>query len=284
MEYLSSNPSSISFVFRLKYKINDVLTLLLLSDLHLDNPKTDRKLLKCLLDEAKERKAIVLINGDLFCVMQSKDDDRHSKQSVMKEHNETSYFNDVVNDVYNFLLPYKDIIAYSGNGNHETKIKKVKEVDLMLWLCDLLQKSGSKIIKGDYRGFLNFVFEHSSGGAVKQYCIYHHHSFGGGGKTTKGINQFQSMMLDVQDVDAIWMSHTHEFSHHINVVEYLNQKWETISREIDCIRTPTFKEEFLGIGSGWHVERGGGGKPLGGCWVELQIKSDGIKRKIYRAI
>jgi predicted phosphodiesterase len=284
MQYLSSNPSNISFVFRFKYKVNDTFNLLLLSDLHLDNPKTDRKILKRLLDEAKEKQAIVLINGDLFCVMQSKDDERHSKQSVMAEHNETSYFNDVVNDVYNFLLPYKDIIAYSGNGNHETKIKKVKEVDLMLWLTDLLQKSGSKIIKGDYRGYLNFVFEHESGGNVKKYCIYHFHGAGGGGKSTKGVNQFQSLMLDIQDVDAIWMGHVHEFSHHINVIECLNQKFETISKEVDCIRTPTFKEEFLGLGSGWHVERAGGGKPIGGAWVELELKSNEIKRKIYRAI
>jgi hypothetical protein len=284
MQYLSSNPSNISFVFRFKYKVNDVLNLLLLSDLHLDNPKTDRKAIKRLLEEAKEKQAIVLINGDLFCVMQSKDDERHSKQSVMKEHNETSYFNDVINDVYNFLLPYKDIIAYSGNGNHETKIKKVKEVDLMLWLTDLLQKSGSKIIKGDYRGYLNFVFEHQGGGNVRQYCIYHHHGFGGGGKTTKGVNQFQSMMLDVQQVDCIWMGHTHEYTHHINVVESVNSKFETISKEVDCIRTPTFKEEFLEVGGGWHIERGGGAKVLGGAWCELTIKSDCIKRKIYRAI
>ena len=39
---------------------------LLLSDLHIDNPKCDRKLLLKVLNQAKEQNAIILIFGDLF--------------------------------------------------------------------------------------------------------------------------------------------------------------------------------------------------------------------------
>jgi len=39
---------------------------LLISDIHWDNPHCDRKLLKKHLDEALEINADVLINGDLF--------------------------------------------------------------------------------------------------------------------------------------------------------------------------------------------------------------------------
>jgi UDP-2,3-diacylglucosamine pyrophosphatase LpxH len=49
---------------------------LMISDVHFDNPKCDRKLLKKHLDEAKRRNAKVLINGDLFDLMQGKNDKR----------------------------------------------------------------------------------------------------------------------------------------------------------------------------------------------------------------
>ncbi len=41
---------------------------LLISDLHWDNPKCDRALLKKHLDEALAGNHDILINGDLFCL------------------------------------------------------------------------------------------------------------------------------------------------------------------------------------------------------------------------
>jgi UDP-2,3-diacylglucosamine pyrophosphatase LpxH len=49
---------------------------LLISDIHLDNPKCRRDLLKRHLDQAMEKKAPVFINGDLFCAMQGNKDRR----------------------------------------------------------------------------------------------------------------------------------------------------------------------------------------------------------------
>ena len=42
----------------------------LLSDLHWDNPKCDRELLKKNLDYCLENNIPVHINGDMFCLMQ----------------------------------------------------------------------------------------------------------------------------------------------------------------------------------------------------------------------
>ena len=44
----------------------DELNLLLISDIHWDNPKCDRVLLKKHLDIAKEMNAGVIVNGDFF--------------------------------------------------------------------------------------------------------------------------------------------------------------------------------------------------------------------------
>ena len=42
----------------------------MLSDLHWDNPKCDRELLKKHLDYCKEHNIPVMVNGDFFCLMQ----------------------------------------------------------------------------------------------------------------------------------------------------------------------------------------------------------------------
>ena len=42
------------------------IKVLLLSDLHWDNPKCDRELLKKHLDQAKEQGCPILLNGDTF--------------------------------------------------------------------------------------------------------------------------------------------------------------------------------------------------------------------------
>ena len=54
-------------IFRNNWQPKKVL---LLSDIHWDNPKCDRELLKRHLDQAKEIGADVLLNGDTFCLMQ----------------------------------------------------------------------------------------------------------------------------------------------------------------------------------------------------------------------
>ena len=55
---------------------------LLTSDRHWDNPKSDRLLQTEHLKLAKERNAIIIDNGDLLCVMQGKYDPRGSKSGI----------------------------------------------------------------------------------------------------------------------------------------------------------------------------------------------------------
>ena len=46
----------------------------MLSDLHWDNPKCDRELLKKHLDYCKEHNIPVMVNGDFFCLMAGRGD------------------------------------------------------------------------------------------------------------------------------------------------------------------------------------------------------------------
>jgi len=69
---------------------------LLISDIHIDSPHCDRKLLRRHLDEAKGDGAGVLIFGDLLDVMQGRDDRRSSKADLRDDYKSGAYFSDVV--------------------------------------------------------------------------------------------------------------------------------------------------------------------------------------------
>ena len=63
----------------------------MLSDLHWDNPHCDRDLLKRHLDYCLEEDIPVMINGDMFCLMQGRGDNRRNKSDIRPEHNNAMY-------------------------------------------------------------------------------------------------------------------------------------------------------------------------------------------------
>ena len=104
---------------------------LLISDVHWDNPKCDRDMLKRHLDQAKELEADILLNGDTFCLMQGAYDPRKSKNDIRPEHNKANYLDAVVNDAIEWFSPYANLIKVVGYGNHETNILKRQETDVI---------------------------------------------------------------------------------------------------------------------------------------------------------
>ena len=111
---------------------------LLISDLHWDNPKCDRELLKKHLDEALKGNHDILINGDLFCLMQGAYDPRKSKGDIRPEHNVANYFDAIVNTAVEWFAPYAHLIKFVGYGNHETSILKRQETDIIERFVTLL--------------------------------------------------------------------------------------------------------------------------------------------------
>jgi hypothetical protein len=82
----------------------------MLSDLHWDNPKCDWVLLKKHLDFCKENNIPVIINGDFFCLMQGRGDNRRNKSDIRPEHNNTRYLDSIVETAAEWFAPYADII------------------------------------------------------------------------------------------------------------------------------------------------------------------------------
>lgn len=255
---------------------------LLISDLHWDNPKCDRALLKKHLDEALEGNHDILINGDLFCLMQGAYDPRKSKSDIREEHNVANYFDAIVNTAVDWFAPYAHLIKLIGYGNHETSILKRQETDIIERFVTLLNyKCGTNVQVGGYGGWIRYAFRLNES-QVKSYCIKYMHGFGGGGAVTRGTIQHNRMSVNVEGADAIWMGHVHEDYEMTYTVEQLTQHDTIQLRDILMIRTSAYKEEYGDGSKGWHIERGASPKPIGGRWLIMKpYRDDKTTRRIH---
>jgi hypothetical protein len=248
--------------------------ILLISDLHWDNPHCDRQLLKRHLDEAVAGGHDILINGDLFCAMQGKYDGRRSKSDMRPEHNNAKYLDSLVETAAEWFAPYAQNIKVIGYGNHETSILKHCETDLIERLVTLLNaNTKSSILIGGYGGWVIYRFRRTDRSSTP-FKIKYFHGSGGGGVVTKGSIQFNRMMTMIEGADAIWMGHVHESMEMTYTMERLTQKDTIVLRDVLMIRTPAYKEEYQDGSKGWHIERGAPPKPLGGRWLELKPYRD----------
>jgi UDP-2,3-diacylglucosamine pyrophosphatase LpxH len=241
------------------------------SDVHWDNPKCDRKLLKKDFDEAVKRNAKIILPGDFFCAMQGQADPRKMKGDIRPEHNNNKYFDSLVETAAEWLLPYKDNILMFGYGNHETNIVKRQETDLLQRLVTLLNYQGASIELGGYGGWIVFNFVRS-GRVQMGYKIKYMHGWGGGGAVTKGTIQFNRIKTWVEGADMILMGHVHEDHELSYQVEYINGLNIVHQKRVLMVRSATYKEEYQDGTRGWHVMTGKPPKPMGGRWIHLMPK------------
>jgi predicted phosphodiesterase len=281
MEALKLNP----LTYELKYGHDENIDLLLCSDIHFDNPKCNRELFFNHLKRIKDRGGKVLINGDLLCVMQGKYDPRRSKHDIRPEHNKADYINAVINDTVDQLSPYADIIAFIGQGNHETAILKNLEIDLLAEVCARLnERNKVNIMYGGYRGWIVIRKKVSGKGMYQSYKVYYNHGFGGGGEMTKGILQHSRTNMYIENADAIWYGHVHESYVQPSMTEYFDNHHSAFrprTRTIYNIRTACYKEEFADVTGGFHIERGRPPKPMGGVHMNLELTRDENNSHIF---
>ncbi len=254
---------------------------LLLSDLHWDNPKCDRVLLQKHLQEALNGNHDILINGDLFCLMQGAFDPRKTKADIRPEHNVANYFDAIIETAVEWFTPYAHLIQLIGYGNHESNILKRHETDIIDRFVTLLNfKCHTNIKIGGYGGWVRYAFMNQN--ALQSFKIKYMHGYGGGGAVTRGTIQHNRMSVNVEGADAIWMGHVHEDYEMTYTVEYLSTFDTVLLRDILMIRTSTYKEDYGDGSKGWHIERGASPKAIGGRWLIMKPYRDAKKvRKIY---
>jgi predicted phosphodiesterase len=245
---------------------------LLLSDIHLDNPKCDRKLLISHLEKCKEMGGSVLMFGDVLCLMQGKKDRRGSKGSIRPEHMGDNYFDLVFRESAEFLRPYASMILMMGDGNHETAVINNQEVNPLDNVARLMKEDGSKVEHMNYQGFVRFVFS-KNGGSVRRCTLFFHHGTWGG-IITKGVMGGGRYAQIAPDADVIVNGHNHErsiVSHPCYRVADNGNVWIEQRWHVQC---GTYKNEF-GSGAGWAAEKIVMPKSLGGIWMRLRPRKSG---------
>lgn len=258
----------------------------LLSDIHWDNPKCDRALLKKHLDFCKANNIPVMINGDFFCLMQGRGDNRRNKSDIRPEHNNARYLDSIVETAVDWWSPYADILTVIGYGNHETGVIKYQETDLLQRFVDLLNyKCSTNVQTGGYGGWL-LIRQTFHKNVTMTTKVKYFHGSGGGGVVTKGaINQTRALEM-YEDFDVFCMGHIHENSSRNDVREYVNFNakvgFSVGQKQIHLTLTGTYKEEYGDGASGWHVERGAPAKPLGGRILKMECRE--IDERVTKSI
>jgi hypothetical protein len=257
----------------------------LLSDIHWDNPKCDREMLKRHLDYCLENQIPVFINGDFFCLMQGKGDKRGNKSDIRPEHNNAKYLDSVVETAVEWWSPYASILTVIGYGNHETSIIKYQETDLLQRFVDLMNyKNKANIFTGGYGGWMVIKYETRTSTSLTKYLKYHH-GLGLGGVVTRGAINLTRALEIYENMDVFVMGHIHENSSRNDVrdsIQYNQGKrcYELHQKQIHLAITGTYKEEYGDGSQGWHVERGAPVKPVGGRILTLHGRryiKDGVE-------
>ena len=249
----------------------------MLSDLHWDNPKCDRDLLKKHLDYCKEENIPVMVNGDFFCLMQGRGDNRRNKSDIRPEHNNSKYLDSIVTTAVEWFEPYADILTVIGYGNHETGIIKWQETDILQRFVDLLNlKCNSNVQTGGYGGWL--IVKLIENTKIFSTRIKYFHGSGGGGVVTKGALNLTRALELYEGCDVYTMGHIHENSARNDVRDTLNHNaykgYYVSHKPIHLMITGTYKEEYQEGAKGWHVERGAPIKPTGGRFLTIKTERD----------
>lgn len=276
---VSRNVHTIEINFNKEYSQQKIL---LQSDVHWDNPHTNRKLLLKHLNQAKEFNAPIIDAGDWFCAMQGKYDPRSTKNDIRPEHNNSQYLDSLVETSAKFLEPYKHLLTVRGSGNHETSILKRHETNLTERLVERLKASGSIAKLGGYSGWVRFLLRYATttSSAQNSLRLWYHHGWGGGGPVTRGTIQTNRIGAYI-DSDITLTGHSHDSW--IMPLERLklNNNNKIVKYRQVHVRTPGYKEEYADGFGGWHIERGGPPKSLGAAWLTISVRRDSDNNNAY---
>lgn len=263
---------------------NPFATTLLISDLHLESGKFNRKYFDIIMRRARENNCRVRIIGDVFDLMQGRHDKRgskHDENGLVKKW-KTEYSNAVVKEGEDVLGPYADLIDLITYGNHETKYMLNNEHDVLKNMVEFLNiRFKSNILLGAYHGWCKerFLWHHNGNFlASNTINMKYYHSRGSYSRMTKGINGHVFMSADYPDADIIVTGDNHSLLIHDYPQERITEKGEVYFRKQYHIGLPSFKEDYSKSGFGWAVEKHLGPRTLGGVFVKYRcIKSNGFE-------
>ncbi len=256
-------------------KMGQRFPFLLQSDEHIDNAKSDLKLLKKHHEEAADKGAGIIKVGDTFCAMQGKEDKRSSLSALRDEHKRDEYVDELVNWAADFYEPYTENMILVGDGNHEQGLNSRYGTNLNKRLCkELAYRTGWEPQHTGYTGFVRFQFRYRSERWSK--LLFYTHGWGSGGGATKGVSQSAYKPMAMLDgVDIIASGHSHD-QWEINDMQLgCNKYGEVYHKPVKILKLGNYKNAYGdGIG-GFEVKGGHGPKPMGAMWLEFEYARGG---------
>lgn len=257
---------------------------LLSSDRHHDSVYCDRDLELQHLEEARERKALIIDAGDLYDVMQGKFDPRRSYDEMRPEYKDLNYLDVIVKDAAKFYGPYAKQFVVIGRGNHDQKVLENMGTDLISNTVHRLNTDhGGNIQAGGYGGWVRFMF--TLNGTMKtSRLLKYFHGAGGGGPVTRGVIQTNRQAVYLPDADIVLNGHTHDSFVVPIARERISDKGVIYQDVVYYVRSTTYKQEYGDGSKGYHVQRWGPPKPLGATWLRFSYARHDIRTEIIPAV
>jgi len=191
-----------------KYNAGDRFGYFLCSDLHIDSPEHDRKLLIRELDYAVSMNSFIFIGGDIWDFLLNGDRKRYTP-SRNTFGPEDAVINFAIDEAFELLKPYAPFIKVILCGNHETSMMKFHSIDPAAMLIDRLNELENTHIEYlGYQGYIRIRYEYEKGNHCKSFDIKAHHGTGGSSEITKGtitLNRF----MNAHHADLYWHGHSH---------------------------------------------------------------------------
>jgi len=255
---------------------------LFLGDVHWDHARSDRVALKRILDEAKERDALIIDIGDFLDVMQGREDRRSSKGALRAEHATDNYFQTIVQDAAKWLEPYAPNLGVMLTGNHETAVGKHQEVNLTTWLLSELRRAGSPAVYGGYQTYLLFRF--TLWGTQKvPVPAWVGHGHGGSAPVTKGTIQAQRRAVTYPDARFLVTGHIHQSWNVAHPQLRCNTHGSLEKREQEHFSVGTFKDEYGDGRHGWAVEKGFAPSVPSALWARFYAARQTVQWEFVKA-
>jgi len=266
MKVTFSQPDSGVTVFTFapeKLQIGHFLKILNISDIHLDSNQCERTLLAQHCEQAD----YIKIYGDLFDLMQGRNDKRRSLSDLKGKYKSSNYIDEVVKDAAEFFKPYAKKLLFVGLGNHETSVIHNIGTNPLSAFCLLMRMAGSNVVEGTYQGYIVDSFKNpSSSGNLNIITTAFHHGSGGAPQKTEGTLEIEGDKAKFPNADIIMKGHNHFMWHNPGQTRYwLNKNYKIEKRVQHHVRLGTYKASKFT--DGWEVEKGFKPTPLGGYFV-----------------
>lgn len=188
-----------------------------MGDLHLGNVRCREARIRADLEEARSLNARILLIGDIYDAILTKDHKRFAL-TVLKPflQERQDLLNAVVEYGVSFLEPYADLIDVMGYGNHEAAVLKHHNFDLIKdtvgRLNEGLRRKGNdhRIAAGGYTGYVQYRVPSSTAKPEfkRSLNVLYNHGGGGDAPVTKGILDISRKTVN-WDYDLYVYGHKH---------------------------------------------------------------------------